>query len=77
MMRSAIAILALAFMASPIGTGGAAQGATATAARGIACTMEYAPVCGTVAKKRRTFGNACMARAAGATNLKKRVCPGT
>lgn len=36
--------------------------------------MEYAPVCGTMNKKRVTFGNACMAKHAGATRVRKGAC---
>lgn len=44
----------------------------------IACTMEYAPVCGKMSVQcitapclpaEQTFGNACMAKAAGATDI--------
>lgn len=49
----------------------------------VACTMEYAPVCGSVQVQcirapcdpvRQTFGNACVARAAGATNITPGEC---
>jgi len=36
--------------------------------------MEYAPVCGTVGKQRRTFGNLCMARGSGASGIVKGAC---
>lgn len=34
-----------------------------SSAKPVACTMEYAPVCASKGNERRTFSNACMARA--------------
>jgi hypothetical protein len=40
----------------------------------FACPLDWAPVCGTLNKKRVTFSNACMAKQAGATMVKKGAC---
>ncbi len=51
---------------------------SATTSQSIACTMEYAPVCGSIQVQcitapcypvRETFGNKCIANAAAATNI--------
>ena len=51
----------------------------------VMCTAEYAPVCGEIPRMcvtapcespRETFGNACMARAAGATEVTPGECHG-
>lgn len=39
-----------------------------------ACTREFAPVCGTVGGARQTFSNACMAREAGARQIRPGQC---
>jgi hypothetical protein len=58
-------------------------GATSQA---TACTMEYAPVCGSVQVQcimapcnpiRETFSNSCMARAVNATNVTSGSCEDT
>ncbi len=50
------------------------------------CTMEYAPVCGSVQVQcitapcnpiRQTFSNSCMARSANATNVTSGACEDT
>jgi hypothetical protein len=38
------------------------------------CPLDYTPVCGTLNKKKVTFGNACQAKQAGATGVKKGAC---
>lgn len=52
----------------------------------VACTMEYAPVCGSVQVQcittpcnpvKQTFSNNCMARAAGATEIRTGACEST
>lgn len=40
------------------------------------CTKEYAPVCGGKGYKRKTFGNACEANAAGYSVIKEGKCVG-
>jgi hypothetical protein len=45
--------------------------------RPMACTQEYAPVCAVKPGKRKTFSNACMARAAGYTVVSGRACNST
>lgn len=58
----------------------------AQASEGIACTMEYAPVCGSVQVQciaapcnpvRQTFSNTCMAQASSATNITTGECDTT
>lgn len=52
----------------------------------VACTTDYAPICGSVQVQcitapcnpvRQTFGNACMANASHATNIMTGACDGT
>jgi hypothetical protein len=43
-----------------------AQSDAASRRRPAVCTEQYAPVCGETDGKRRTYGNACFAAAAGA-----------
>ncbi len=40
------------------------------------CTKEYKPVCGAKGYKRKTFGNACEANAAGYSVIKEGKCIG-
>ncbi len=42
----------------------------------VACTMEYAPVCAVKGKERRTFSNACMAKAEGFSVDRAGTCEG-
>jgi hypothetical protein len=42
----------------------------------VACTMEYAPVCGGKGHRRKTFSNACMAKADGYSVVKEGACVG-
>ncbi len=70
---AAIFALSITFMALSASSGGAASKKAQTKAPAI-CTMDYTPVCGTVKKKRTTFGNMCQARHAGATRIRKGEC---
>lgn len=40
----------------------------------IACTREYAPVCAVKGRQRKTFSNACMARAERYTVIDQQPC---
>ena len=42
----------------------------------IACTQEYAPVCAAKGRQRKTFSNACMARAEQYRVISDGVCRG-
>lgn len=44
--------------------------------RPVACTMEYVPVCGAKGNERRTFSNACMAKAEGFSVDRAGTCEG-
>ena len=60
-----LALLPLLFLAA----------SPAAAASGqVMCTMEYRPVCGLKDGRRRTFGNACTARAEGARRIRPGAC---
>ena len=43
-------------------------------AEGTACTMNYDPVCGRKDGKWKTYSNECMAKAAGASGVRKGAC---
>jgi len=45
--------------------------------RPMACTQEYAPVCAVKRGKRKTFSNACMARAERYTVVSGQACNST
>ena len=74
MRRSAIALFAVALAPALLSGAAAAPSAAAKEPAPLVCTMEYAPVCGTVGKQRRTFGNLCMARGSGASRIVKGAC---
>ena len=40
----------------------------------IVCTEQYAPVCGRIGQKTKTYSNACFARGAGATVIAQGPC---
>ncbi len=42
----------------------------------MACTQQYAPVCAARGSRRKTFSNACMARAERYTVIAEGVCAG-
>jgi hypothetical protein len=44
--------------------------------RPTVCTEQYAPVCGRIGNFRKTFSNACFARAAGAGVITEGPCAG-
>lgn len=43
----------------------------------IACTQDYAPVCAAKGLQRKTFSNACMARAEGFRVVSNNACQST
>jgi hypothetical protein len=73
---AAVAALSMAFVLGSVTASEAAKKKAApkdpTAV--FACPLDYAPVCGTLNKKRSTFANACQAKQAGATKIKKGAC---
>jgi len=75
-MKSALTatLAALTITCGAVWEGQAAEKKHPPKASAFVCTMEYAPVCGTMNKKRVTFGNACMAKHAGATRVRKGAC---
>jgi hypothetical protein len=47
---------------------------TLARAEGTACTMNYDPVCGRKDGKWKTYSNECMAKADGASGVRKGAC---
>jgi hypothetical protein len=76
LMTATVAAVSLAFVLGSVSGSEAAKkkAAPVDPARVFACPMNYEPVCGTLNKKRVTFGNACQAKQAGATKVKKGAC---
>ncbi|WP_157017517.1 Kazal-type serine protease inhibitor domain-containing protein [Mesorhizobium xinjiangense] len=54
--------------------GACRAGGGGSAGRPVACTMEYSPVCARRGNQRRTFGNACQARANNFTIMRRGRC---
>jgi hypothetical protein len=73
---AAVAALSMAFVFGSVSGSEAAKkkAAPVDPARVFLCPLNYEPVCGTLNKKRVTFGNACQAKQAGATRIKKGAC---
>jgi hypothetical protein len=76
LITAAVAAVSLVFVLGSVSGSEAAKkkAAPADPARVFACPLDYQPVCGTLNKKRVTFGNACQAKQAGATKIKKGAC---
>jgi hypothetical protein len=73
---AAVAALTAVFVFGSTGIGEAKKAAKPAKdpAASFICPMEWVPVCGTVGGKKQTFGNACVAKQAGAKNVKKGAC---
>ena len=72
---AAIAALSVAFVFGSVSGSEAAKKKPAKdPAATFMCPLDYTPVCGTLNKKKVTFGNACQAKQAGATGVRKGAC---
>lgn len=71
-----LAALSMAFVLGSVSGSEAAKkkAAPKDPAAVFACPMDYMPVCGKLHKKRSTFANACQAKQAGATRVRKGAC---
>ena len=67
-------IQALSAFAVAAGLAAAAIVFPSGGARAAVCFEVWQPVCGTVAGIKRTFSNACFAKAAGARHVRKGEC---
>lgn len=65
-------------MCLTVGTAGAVRGEpnepASSQRHSIVCTEQYAPVCGRIGQKTKTYSNACFARGAGATVIAEGPC---
>jgi hypothetical protein len=74
---AAVAALSVAFVFGSVSSGEAAKKKAAAKKDPVAtflCPLDYSPVCGTLNKKKVTFGNMCQAKQAGATGIRKGAC---
>ena len=73
---AAVAALSMAFVFGSVTASEAAKkkAAPKDPAAVFACPLEGPAVCGTLNKKRSTFANACQAKQAGATKVRKGAC---
>lgn len=73
---AAVAALSVAFVFGSVSGGDAA--AKKKPAKDLVatflCPLDYTPVCGTLNKKKVTFGNMCQAKQAGAAGIRKGAC---
>ena len=72
---AAAVALAASFMLGSTGIGEAKKAKPMKdPAASFICPMDWMPVCGKAGGKKQTFGNACMAKQAGATHVRKGAC---
>ncbi len=73
---AAVAALSVAFVFGSVSSGEAAKKAAPKKdpVATFLCPLDYAPVCGTLNKKKVTFGNMCQAKQAGAAGIRKGAC---
>jgi hypothetical protein len=71
---AAVAALSVAFVFGSVSGSEAAKKKSSDPVATFLCPMVYQPVCGRVNKKKVTFGNACEAKQAGATGVRKGAC---
>ncbi len=74
---AAVAALSAAFVFGSVSIGEAAKKKASPKKDPVAtflCPLDYAPVGGTLNKKKVTFGNMCQAKQAGAAGIRKGAC---